>query len=494
MISRYFTEERLKNSGNENWRPSYHFTAPYGWMNDPNGLIYFQGWYHLFYQYNPKHCDWASMHWGHAVSRDMVHWKDLPIALKPDMEYDNDPEGGCFSGCAVEKDGRLYLFYTASSSQEGKLCQAQCMAVSEDGVHFEKYAGNPLIPGPPEGALEPFRDPKVFSADGKWYMAVGGSVKSKNPEGDGRVFLYESEDLYGWRYKGVILESGGKLGTMMECPDLFELDGKWILTCSPMNHPEYNKALYCVGEMDFETGRYTIERMGNLDVGFDYYAPQSFLDAHGNRVMIAWQNGWLWMPWCQDWGPTGTENWRGTMSVPRKVSLSEDGRVCLYPVQELESLESERKEYADYEVTAQKRYLYPEGAKSFRLELWIDAEKLASRYLEIGVLGKGEEATVVSVDLLGKVVSLDKSRGDAYGSGRMNCPVEIRNGRCKLLLLVDHSTVEVYVDEGRYCITSNVYPRMEQTECWIRTPYKKGVIEKIRISCLEKFHLYGWMI
>ena len=494
MISKYFVEERSKNSGNENWRPSYHFTAPYGWMNDPNGLIYFQGWYHLFYQYNPKHCDWASMHWGHAVSRDMVHWKDLPIALKPDMGYDNDPEGGCFSGCAVEKDGRLYLFYTASSSQEGRLCQAQCMAVSEDGVHFEKYAGNPLIPGPPEGALEPFRDPKVFSADGKWYMVVGGSVKSENPEGDGRVFLYESEDLYGWRYKGVILESGGKLGTMMECPDLFELDGKWILTCSPMNHPEYNKALYCVGEMDFETGRYTIERMGNLDVGFDYYAPQSFLDAHGNRVMIAWQNGWLWMPWCQDWGPTGTENWRGTMSVPRKVSLSEGGRICLYPVQELESLESERKEYADYEVTAQKRYLYPEGAKSFRLELWIDAEKLASRYLEIGVLGKGEEATVVSVDLLGKVVSLDKSRGGAYGRGRMNCPVEIQNGRCKLLLLVDHSTVEVYVDEGRYCITSNVYPRMEQTECWIRTPYKKGVIEKVRIRCLEKFHLYGWMI
>ncbi len=136
---------------------------------------------------------------------------------------------------------------------------------------------------------------------------------------------------------------------------------------------------------------------------------------------------------------------------------------------------------------AQKRYLYLEGAKSFRLEFWIDAEKLASRYLEIGVLGKGEEATVVSVDLLGKMVSLDKSRGDAYGRGRMNCPVEIQNGRCKLLILVDHSTAEVYVDEGRYCITSNVYPRMEQTECWIRTPYKKGVIEKIRISCLEKF-------
>lgn len=487
MVSEYFVDARSNSNMDENWRPAYHFTAPYGWMNDPNGLIYFQGWYHLFYQYNPKHCGWASMHWGHACSRDMARWKDLPVALKPDQEYDNDPEGGCFSGCAVEKDGLLYLFYTASATRDGKLRQAQCMAVSRDGAHFEKYAGNPVIPGPPEGALEAFRDPKVFSADGKWYMVVGGSMKSENPEGDGRVFLYESEDLYEWNYKGPILESRGMLGTMMECPDLFELDGKWILTCSPMHHPEYNKALYCVGDMDFEKGRYKIERTGNLDMGFDYYAPQSFLDAHGNRVMIAWQNGWLWMPWCQDWGPAGEEGWRGTLSIPRKVSLNEEHHLCLCPVRELELLEGEPEEYFDYEVTEGRQHFYPEDAKSYRMELWIDTEKVDSRYLEIGVLGKGEKATVVTADLVGKVVSLDKSRGDTYGRGRMNCPVEIRNGKCKLMILVDHSTVEVYVDDGRYCMTSNVYPEKEQVECWIGTPYKSGVIDRVRISSLKKF-------
>lgn len=484
MVSEYIVNNRLKNKNEEKWRPKYHFTAPVSWMNDPNGLIYYKGWYHLFYQYNPKHCDWASMHWGHAVSRDMIYWKDMPVALKPDQDYENDPEGGCFSGCAVEKDGLLYIFYTASVKREGRLHQTQCLITSEDGIHFDKYEGNPIIPEPPEGALEEFRDPKVFSAAGKWYMVVGGSAKGANPEGDARVFLYESEDLYQWKYKSAVLESDGKLGTMAECPDMFEINGKWVLTCSPMKHPDYNKALYCVGDMDFESGRYTIEKTGQMDVGFDFYAPQSFLDAHGNRVVIAWQNGWLWMPWCQGWGPTSMENWRGTFSIPRTVTLNEKNEMCLYPVKELAVLENEIKEYRDYEAVPERRYLNPADARSFSMELQIDVGRVVSRYLEIGVLGAGDRATVIDVDLVEKVISLDKSQGDVYGRGRMNCPVELEKGKVKLLILVDCSSVEVYINEGRYCITGNVYPEREQTECWISTPYKNAVIDRIRIASL----------
>ena len=121
------------------------------------------------------------------------------------------------------------------------------------------------------------------------------------------------------------------------------------------------------------------------------------------------------------------------------------------------------------------------------MELWIDVEKIRSRYLEIGVLGEGDKATVAAVDLVQKVVSLDKNRGDLYGRGRMNCPIEISDGKLKLLLLVDCSTVELYIDEGRYCITSNVYPEKEQTECWIKTPYKDAVIDKLRISSMLRY-------
>lgn len=130
-------------------RPVFHFTAPYGWINDPNGFCYFKGMYHLFYQYNPHGCEWSKMYWGHAVSKDLTHWEDLPIALYPDQEYDTDEVGGCFSGSAIVRGDRLYVFYTGTSRHGNMLVQSQCMAYSDDGIKFEKYSGNPVVPHPP---------------------------------------------------------------------------------------------------------------------------------------------------------------------------------------------------------------------------------------------------------------------------------------------------------------------------------------------------------
>ena len=130
-------------------RPVFHFTAPYGWINDPNGFCYFKGMYHLFYQYNPHGCEWSKMYWGHAVSKDLTHWEDLPIALYPDQEYDTDEVGGCFSGSAIVRGDRLYVFYTGTSRHGNMLVQSQCMAYSDDGIKFEKYSGNPVVRHPP---------------------------------------------------------------------------------------------------------------------------------------------------------------------------------------------------------------------------------------------------------------------------------------------------------------------------------------------------------
>ena len=491
MIEEYIIEKRVTSKSHEKWRPKYHFTAPVSWMNDPNGLIYYKGWYHLFYQYNPKHCNWDSMHWGHAVSRDMIQWKDLPLALIPDQPYDKHPEGGCFSGSAIEKDGILYVFYSATVKlEDGSVSQTQCIAYSDDGVHFRKYEGNPVVYKPlEESASDDFRDPKVFEYNGKWYMVVGSSIGGADAGGDGRVFLYESENFFDWMFKGSLLKSDGHLGTMFECPDFFELGGKWVLTCSPMNHPTFEKALYCIGQMDFEAGIYTIEKMGTLDSGFDYYAPQTFLDKNGNRVMVAWQNGWLWMPWCEDWGPTGEENWRGTLSIPRSVTLNERDEICLYPVQEIECMVTEKKQYQNVSVTKEKYMLHPEMPRSFQLELRIDVNKIRSRYLEIGVLGKADRATVISLDLLENILSLDKNNGDIYGRGRMSRIIQRENSVLELMILVDCSSVEVYAEHGRYCLTSNVYPEEEQTECWIRTPYKDAVLDEVIVSSLKSIWL-----
>ena len=461
-----------------------HFKAPNCWINDPNGFIWYKGQYHLFYQCFPYAPQWGRMHWGHAVSGDMIHWKDLPIALRPDQEYDCHLEGGCFSGSAVEKDGVLFLFYTATTQIDGVVRQTQCIATSKDGVNFEKYEGNPVIKEPPQGFSNDFRDPKVFEHNGRWYMVVGGCIGSAIADGDGRICLYESDDLFNWKYKGNVLESNGKLGTMMECPDMFELNGKWVVTCSPMNHPDYNKSLYCVGTMDFENCIYTIEKVGNMDVGFDYYAPQSFTDKDGNRILVAWQNGWLWMPWCTDWGPTSLENWRGCLSVPRKVHLDSENNLCMYPVKEVESLISQTVTYTDVEIGKKAIKLYDDPNRSNRIILKLDITKIKSRNLEICVLGKESSYTAIQIDFLSKIITLDKSHGDHYEGGRMNCPFELHNGCLELCILVDHSSVELYVNHGESCITTNVYPEENQTECWIQTPYKNAVVDYVQIDFL----------
>ena len=142
-------------------RLHHHFEPEKGWINDPNGLVFFRGEYHAFFQHNPYEPKWGPMHWGHAVSRDLIHWNELPIALSPDQPYENS--GGCFSGGALVKDNVLYVFYTAVSEELG---QTQCLAMSRDGVHFEKYPGNPIIKSYPSDGSEDFRDPHVFEYGG----------------------------------------------------------------------------------------------------------------------------------------------------------------------------------------------------------------------------------------------------------------------------------------------------------------------------------------
>ena len=191
-------EEHMETFIDRDDRPCFHLSSRVGWMNDPNGFAFYKGEYHLFYQYSPYTITWAPMHWGHAVSKDLLSWKNLPCALAPDMPYDN--LGGCFSGSAIElPDGRLMLMYTGAG-QNGKKedgspreFQTQCLAIG-DGKDFQKYEGNPVIDGDslPEGSSkEQFRDPKIWREDDGTYRAV---VASLGPDNSGRIVVYRSDD------------------------------------------------------------------------------------------------------------------------------------------------------------------------------------------------------------------------------------------------------------------------------------------------------------
>lgn len=290
-------------------RLRYHFEPKQGWSNDPNGLVYFRGKYHAFFQHNPYDTSWGKMHWGHAVSDDLIHWEELPIALTPDMPYED--KGGCFSGSAVVKDGRLYLFYTAVSHA---MEQTQCLAYSDDGVTFTKYEGNPIIGHfPPEGSLD-FRDPKVTQIGDTYYMVVG-----TGKDNVGKVVYYTSKDLFHWDYQGVLFE-GSDNCRVIECPDFFELDGKFVLIYSIRLNPAP-----CVGAAvgTFNGKTFLPERVYRPEHGPHFYAPQSFTGPDGKRIQLGWMHYFGERP-----APQG---YVGAFSVPRELYVKGD-RLYSYPI------------------------------------------------------------------------------------------------------------------------------------------------------------------
>lgn len=303
----------------------YHFEPKTGWMNDPNGLIFFKGKYHAFFQHNPHKPEWGQMHWGHAVSEDLLTWEELPIALYPDMPYEND--GGCFSGSAIEKDGKMYLFYTSVSHEYG---QTQSMAVSEDGLHFEKYGGNPIIKAAPAEGSADFRDPKVSMIDGHYYMVVGSGQN-----GQGKVLLYRSENLFDWTYLGVLYESD-RYGAVFECPDFFKCGDTYVLMFSKMIE-DMNKTQFITG--DFDGVSFYPRTFSSPENGPQFYAPQTFPDKDGKRILIGWY---------YDWGkklPHGAAS-AGALTIPRVLTV-QNGNVHLFPVPQAQHLLTDRDELVE---------------------------------------------------------------------------------------------------------------------------------------------------
>lgn len=319
-------------------RMQYHFEPNKGWMNDPNGLVYFKGKYHVFFQHNPYSNKWDKMHWGHAVSDDLIHWEELDIALYPDMDYEND--GGCFSGSAIVKDDVLYLFYTSVSKEMG---QTQSLAISEDGINFHKHEMNPLIKHFPMDGSSDFRDPKVFKYKNEYRMIVGtctyNNDKSEyedelfvnNEEMDsskksgnkiGRIVSYKSNDLINWEYIGILYESNDYFD-VIECPDLFEIDDKWVLMYSRIGLNS-NHTQFVIGNYDGQS--FIPEQFGTPEYGPQFYAPQTFGAPDERRILIGWFYDWIMK--CPD-----EQIYAGAFTIPREIGIK-DNQIIMNPVRE----------------------------------------------------------------------------------------------------------------------------------------------------------------
>ncbi len=302
---------------------THHYTTEKGWVNDPNGLVYFEGYYHVFYQHAPHHeIPWKEpMHWGHARTKDFINWEELPVALFPDADYDRD---GCWSGTAIVKDGLLYLFYASVKKVPGeeKSRQTVSIATSADGIHFKKYEKNPVIDHFPADGGPDFRDPAVCEIDGVYYCVMASGNPAKQT---GNLLLYRSEDLLNWEYRGVMCEWEGC--RYCECPSFMQAGDKYLLTASvcPLDHTHYFSVMYG----SFANEKFTPEVTSEVDKGPDQYAGQAFTDPQGRNILIAWAPGWKYK------GYAARDV--GCMSLPRELKL-QNGRITGYPIEEVAHL------------------------------------------------------------------------------------------------------------------------------------------------------------
>lgn len=446
-------------------RPLFHMSPRTGWMNDPNGLSYYKGEYHMFYQYHPYDSHWGPMHWGHAVSSDLLHWEYRPAAMAPDESYDRD---GCFSGSAVTlPDGRHMLMYTGvrkENQEDGSVrdIQTQCLAVG-DGADYHKYDENPVLDerNLPEGASKyDFRDPKIWQKEDGSYCCIVGN---RCVDGGGQILLFTSLDGFQWKYKKVLAANNNRFGSMWECPDLFELNGKSILLVSAMDIQEQgyqyyngNGTICLIGEYDQVTDTFTEQSDQLVDHGIDFYAPQTVMTPDGRRVIIGWMQN---LATC---GLHSREiSWFGQLSLPRELSVK-NGKLYQKPLRELDTLRSGKIEYSKVALTEMTRLLGVRG-RTVDMELTLDSVSRQDSYQSVTIRFAEDAAHYTSLNYYPQesLLQIDRQFSGNDILPTRSCLVDAEDGRLELRIILDRFSVEIFVNDGEQVMTATLYT--EQT-------------------------------
>lgn len=442
--------ERLKQSRNNRFYPELHFAAPAGWINDPNGLIYYNQQYHLFYQHYPFSGYRGPMHWGHAISEDLINWQHLPIALAPGKDGDKD---GVYSGSAIEYNGQMMLFYTGHTVVESHgdkvtIKQVQMLATSQDGHHFDKHG---IILEPPEH-IQHFRDPKVWQEGNIWKMVVGVSEHNI-----GQVWLYTSTDLIHWQFDQVLLKAKANQGWMWECPDFFPLGDKWVLVVSPMGiAPKgfaYNNTFqvgYFVGKMI--NNQFVVESdFTELDNGLDLYAPQTYFGTNDKRIMLSWFS----MP--ESKIPEQVDNWSTCLTFPRLLSLNNAQRLIQQPIPEIKKL---RQSVTNINQLSLNDDILCLPQNSTACELIVDLDLTDSSAERLGIMLAYDPITNKSVkiyvDKQSRRLFLDRS-GTGFGPSGVRSIAIDKYESLSLHIISDKSSCEIFVNGGESTLSARLY-------------------------------------
>lgn len=474
----------------EPYRPQFHFSPQEKWMNDPNGLVFHDGIYHLFYQYYPDDIVWGPMHWGHAISRDMIHWEHKPIALYP------DEHGLIFSGSAVvdknntsgfAKNGEtplvaIFTYHLMEGEQAGKKdFQTQGIAYSLDnGDTWAKYEGNPVIGNT---GTKDFRDPKVFwhNESERWIMALVAGDHAK---------FYSSENLKDWTYLSDFGKYQGAHGGVWECPDLFQLpvegtdETKWVLVISinPGAPNGGSGTQYFIGEFDGRRFTSSQKEPKWLDYGTDNYAGVTYNNVpDGDRVFIGWMSNW---DYARD---TPTEVWRSAMTVPRKLNLRKVGDEYMlvnYPLEELDT-KAFPVLVSDIDLNGKEsRTLDIEGMNQTQIKFWT-----TSKDFKLNLKNDLGEHLELTMDSRNQLMLLDRMESGKvnfqaeFGNKKHHMPIDkLGNDAFEVRILLDWSSIEVFVDNGLYVMTDQIFPTQSYNRLILENLDEEKTIENVTIE------------
>lgn len=431
-------KEAFSKMENDKFRQGYHLMPLSGWMNDPNGLCYYKGNYHVFFQHSPLDANRGSIFWGHFMSEDLLTWKKEPNFLYPVDPWDIN---GVYSGSALAEEDGLYLYYTGNVKHPGDYDYIYegrghnvGLAVTKDGILLDENQCILENKDYPDDLSCHVRDPKVWKMDGRYYMVLGARTR----EDKGELLIFESEDKYNWKHINVI-KTEEDMGYMWECPDIFKVDGQWIVMTSPQGmepHGDIGQNVYSCGYFplygDFR-GDYELGEYHEADMGFDYYAPQTFEAPDGRRIVI----GWMGMPDADYTNPTAKNLWQHCLSMPRQLNWEND-RLVARPVEEMKQLR--------------------ELAVSFSCKGTEVVD--CSKYSELLFENHGEELEIK----IGTGATLTYKKGNVKlsietdaGCGRKMRKLHLPELK-KIQIFVDASSIEIFFNDGEYVMSTRFYP------------------------------------
>lgn len=461
LVSKIFEEAiRQKEIGynkNNKWKLNFHLMPPIGWINDPNGLCYFKGEYHIFFQYSPFEVEGGLKFWGHYITKDLINYKYVGVSIYPNEKYDCH---GVYSGSAFIEDDKIYIYYTGNVKLLGEHDYIESgreantmLTVSDDGINFSEKECLMEMKDYPKGITNHIRDPKVWKADNSYYMVQGARKYGYDRDNDiGEVLIFSSKDKRNWKHISTV-NTKDRFGYMWECPDLFNLDGQNILITCPQGVKQiesvyeniYFSGYFLIND-DYKTkDSITVDDFTVLDKGFDFYAPQTFLDENGNRVII----GWMGVPDTEETHKNLTVDygWQHCLTIARELSFK-NGKLYQKPHRSLEKLRNSMI----FENKCSYSSLSDNLISADSYEVIVDNIKDADNFellISEGVSIKYKESKFILefVNDIGKQIGGGRGKRSAYLEKLEN-----------IRILIDTSTIEIFVNDGEMVFTTRYYP------------------------------------